>query len=343
MMDLGAYRLKTPFLLFPTSLLLFFSFGLLAPVHAHALEKKVMGDVTVEKGETVPEVRTVLGNVRVEGEVEGDVGSAVGDVRIEGPVGGDVEAAAGDVLVNSRVGGDIKVGSGDIELGSDAEVVGNISQGSGRLERETGAIVRGQDVAGMTSGFDEDSPLAAFSGFVGWGVMALVLAAASVLLAVAAPGPLRASVRSLERAPGRALLVGAGSFPAMVVASVLLAFTGVGLLLLPFAWPAYFALTLFGMLVAVYFVGRKVVLATGRYRAGDALAAVVGALLVSAAYRLPYLGGVLLLYALASIGTGASIFAFLARRRRGRAPRRAPRAAYDDLYHEHPEARRDAP
>ncbi len=328
----------TPFVLLPVVLLLTLVPALLAPAHAQALEKKAMGDVTVEKGETVEEVRTGWGDVRVEGEVEADVSSGFGNVEVNGPVGGDVEAGFGDVYVDSRVEGDVKVGHGNVELGANAEVIGDIARGSGRLDREPESIVRGQEAAGMASDFDEDSPLAAFSGVVGWGVMALGLAAAAILLAVVAPGPLRASARSLERAPGRALLVGVSSFPAMVVVSVLLAFTGVGLLLIPLAWPAYLALVLFGTLVAAYFLGRKVVLATGHYRAGDALAAVVGALLVSAAYHVPFLGG-LLLATLAALGTGATIFAFLSRRR-GRS--HAPHPTYAS-YEEYLAARRDTP
>ena len=187
----------------------------------------------------------------------------------------------------------------------------------------------------MASDFDEDSPLEAFSDAIGWGVMTLGLAAAAVLLAVAAPGPLRASARSLEGAPVRSLLLGVGSLPAMLVASVLLAITGVGILLLFLAWPAYFALVLFGVLVAAYFLGRKVVLVTGRYRAGDALAAVVGALLVSVAYQIPFVGG-LLFAALAFLGTGAAVLAFFTRRR-SRTPR--PTCA---PYEEYLQGRRDA-
>ena len=336
MTALGAAVPRTPFLSLPAALLLFFSLALLAPSNAHALEQKVMGDVTVPEGESVPSVSTAYGNVLIQGEVEEDVRSGFGNIEVEGPVGGDVEAGFGDVRVSSRVGEDVKSGYGNVELGPDARVGGDVFVGGGVVD-DRGANVVGNFHTGMAGDpGDEDSPLGIFSGLVGWGLMALGLAAAAVLLVVAAPGPLRASVRSLEGTPGRALLVGAGSFPAMVVGSVLLAFTGVGLLLLPFAWPAYLALVVFGTLVAVYFVGRKVVLATGRYRAGDALAAVVGALLVSTAYRLPVLGG-LILALLAALGTGAAVFALLSRRRRPR----TPRDTYAS-YEEYLEARRDA-
>lgn len=308
---------------------------LLPPAPAHALEKGMMEDMVVEKGETVSEVRTAMGDVRVEGEVEGDVSSGVGDIEVRGLVGGDVEAGVGDVWIDAPVRGDVDVGLGDLHLGDGARIGGSVSRGVGKIDRHPEAMVGGDEVAGVTfdEDFDENSPLGAFSDWIGWGVMTLGLAAAAVLLAVAAPGPLRASARSLEGAPGRSLLLGVGSLPAMIVVSILLFFTVVGGLLIPLLWPAYLALVVFGALVAVYFLGRKVVLATGRYRAGDALAAVVGALLVSAAYQIPFLGG-LVLAGLAFLGTGAAVLALLTRRR----TRRPNYASYEEYLR----ARRDA-
>jgi hypothetical protein len=55
---------------------------------------------------------------------------------------------------------------------------------------------------------------------------------------------------------------------------------------------------------------------TGRYRVGNALAAVVGAMILAATTLIPVLGD-LLLYALALLGTGAVILALFSRRRPG--------------------------
>ena len=66
-------------------------------------------------------------------------------------------------------------------------------------------------------------------------------------------------------------------------------------------------------LVAAYFVGRRVVFATGRSHVGNAMAAAVGALILAAAYLIPVLGG-LLIYGLALFGTGACLLALVSRR-----------------------------
>jgi cytoskeletal protein CcmA (bactofilin family) len=307
---------------------------LLPTVSAHAAEKRMLGDVTVGEGETVDEVSTAWGDVTIEGNVEDDVESGFGNIWVEGPVGGDVDAGSGDVHINAPVGGDVDVGHGDVYLGSGADVKGDISHHSGRLYLDPNAVVGGTQATGMASGFNS-SLLETFSGAIGWIVMTLGLVAAALILAVAAPGTLRASSRSLEVAPGRSLVLGLGSVPVAVIASILLAITGVGILLILLLWPAYLALVLFGALVTAYFLGRKVVLATGRYRAGDALAAVVGAVLVSVAYLIPILGG-LVFAALALLGTGAAVLAFLTRRSLG-----TPRTTYAS-YEDYLKDRRDA-
>lgn len=112
------------------------------------------------------------------------------------------------------------------------------------------------------------------------------------------------------------------SVPTVVVLRVVLVVSVLGAPLLLLIAPAYLALVFFGALVAAFFVGSKVVIAPGRYRAGNALAAVVGALIL-ASTTLKLLVGNLILYGLALLGTGAAILALLSRRRPLATPLRA--------------------
>jgi hypothetical protein len=310
--------LKGALLLVPFAALLALALAGVEPEHAHAYEKKLAGDVVVREWQVEPEVRTAGGNVRVLGEVEGDVSSGFGAIEIHGPVGGDVEAGSGDVFVDAPVGGDVHLGTGYLRLGPNAEVAGRVSVGSGRFwahpQAEYGGEVRAAD---MSPDFERDGPMGAFTGLAGRTLAALLLAASAVLLAVLAPRPLRTVAASLEATPGRALLLGLGSLPATVGLCVALALTGVGLLLLPLLVPAYLFLVLFGALVAAYALGRAVLLATGKYRAGDAVAAAVGALLVVLVSLVPFVGG-LLVVLLALAGAGATVMALLAHKQRSR-------------------------
>lgn len=297
---------------------------------AQASEKKVMGDRVVEEGESVEEISTAWGDVLVKGRVEGDINSGFGDIEVEGPVDGDVEAGFGNVRINAPVGGDVEAGFGDLDLDEGAQVAGRVYVGHGSRTDHPDAEVHGIQAAGMAFDDDDDSTLEIFSDVIGWLVLTSLLVGAAVLLAVVVPRPLRASARSLESSPVRSFVLGVGSVPVAIILVLLLAITVVGALLLV---PAYLMLLLFGLLVTAYFLGRKVVLVTGRYRAGDALAAAVGAVLVAATLWIPFLGG-LIFFVLALLGTGAAVLALLTRRRQGAAPR-ATYASYEDYLREH--------
>jgi hypothetical protein len=212
------------------------------------------------------------------------------------------------------VEGDVEVGRGDVELGPGAQVGGDIHYGSGEVDGNTQAVEGTIRAGGMGPSMDHEWGRFGILNVVGWMFAAAVFAACSVLAAVLAPGPLQAAARRAEESPGMSLLFGVASVPAVVVLCVVLAVSIIGIPLLLLLTPAYLALLFFGALVAAYFVGRRVVFATGRYYIGNAFAAAVGAIILAAAYLIPVLGG-LLIYGLALFGTGASILALVSRRR----------------------------
>jgi hypothetical protein len=233
---------------------------------------------------------------------------------VHAPVGGKIDANFGDVYIGAPVGGDVEVGRGDVEFGPGARVGGDLHYGGGELDGKL-AAVEGDVVGGdMRPGMDHEWGGFGVLDLVGWAFAAALFAACSVLAAVLAPGQVYAATRRAEESPGMSLLFGVASVPAVVVLCVVLAVSIIGIPLLLLLAPAYLALVFFGALVAAYVVGRRVVFATGRYHAGNAFAAAVGAVILAAAYLIPYLGG-LLIYGLALFGTGAAILALVSRRR----------------------------
>jgi hypothetical protein len=268
----------------------------------------------------------------VNGEVRDDIKAGRGDVEVNGPVGGEIEAGFGNVYVNDRVEGDVEVGQGDLELRNGGLVLGEISLGSGEFRGNKDAA-EGAVLTDVRPDMHHDLDWFGIPDFVGWVFGTAAFAACSVLLAVLAPGTLLAAARRAEESPGWSLFLGVASVPAVVVFAVILAVSIVGIPLLLLLAPAYLALVFFGALVAAYFVGRRVVFATGHYRGGNALAAMVGALILALGYLIPVVGG-LLLYGLALLGTGASILALVSRRR--------PRATHASSYEEYVRDRRDA-
>ena len=307
----------------------------LSAVPAHAFENKPLGDVVVERGQTEPEVSTPVGDVTVDGTVEGDVRSGVGDVvvngevgggikagsgdvEVNGPVGGDIDAGFGDVDINAPVDGDVEVGRGDVDLGPGALVRGSVHYGSGEFrgnrEAVEGTIRAGGMGPDMDHEMDHDWGGFGILDIVGWLFATALFAACSVLVAVLAPGPLSAAARKAEESPAMSLLFGVASVPAVVVLCVVLAVSIIGIPLLLLLAPAYLALVFFGALVAAFFVGRRVVFATGRYHVGNAMAAIVGALILAVAYLIPVLGDIILC-GFVLFGAGASVLALVSRRR----------------------------
>ena len=301
----------------------------LLPLPAYAAEERLVGDVVstgaeqdvstvagdVEvHGRVEDDVHSGFGDILVKGEVLGDVDADFGDVSIEGPVDGDVHAGFGDVYVNAPVEGDVDVGHGDVELGPNGHISGDLVCESGRITGNKHNVEGSITAQGMGFDFDESHGPDVL-GFVGWLFAALAFAACAVLGAVLAPRPLAAAARRVEEMPGRAFVYGLISLPAFFVLCVVLAVSIIGIPLLLLLAPAYLALLFVGALVATFFLGTRVLMFTGRYRVGNAMAAVVGALILAATTLIPVLGD-LILYALCLLGTGAVILALFSRRSR---------------------------
>jgi cytoskeletal protein CcmA (bactofilin family) len=307
----------------------------LLPLPAHAAEQRLVGDVVVGhravehdvstgagdlevRGRVEDDVHSGFGDVLVTGKVKGDIDAGFGDVKIEGPVEGDVRAEFGDVYVNAPVKGDIHVGWGDVDLGPKAEISGNLECEGCEITGNRGAVKGHMMARGMAIDFD-DSHGPSIIGFFGWLFAALAFAACAMLAAVVAPRPLTSAARRAEESPGRSFVYGLISLPAFFVLCVALAVTIIGIPLLVLLVPAYLALLFFGALVAAFFIGTRVLMVTGRYRVGNALAAVVGAMILAATTFIPVLGD-LLLYALSLFGAGAIILALFSRRPRASHP-----------------------
>jgi cytoskeletal protein CcmA (bactofilin family) len=307
----------------------------LLPLPAHAAEQRLVGDVVVGhravehdvstgagdlevRGRVEDDVHSGFGDVLVTGKVKGDIDAGFGDVKIEGPVEGDVRAEFGDVYVNAPVKGDIHAGWGEVDLGPDADISGNLECEGCEITGNRGAVKGDMMARGMAIDFD-DSHGPSIIGFFGWLFAALAFAACAVLAAVVAPRPLASAARRAEESPGRSFVYGLISLPAFFVLCVALAVTIIGIPLLVLLVPAYLALLFFGALVAAFFIGTRVLMVTGRYRVGNALAAVVGAMILAATTFIPVLGD-LLLYALSLFGAGAIILALFSRRPRASHP-----------------------
>lgn len=110
-------------------------------------------DIVITEGDVFEEdVVVYSGDVRIErgGLVKGDLVVYSGNISMEAEseIQGDVTALSGDTDIAGAISGDLVVLSGDVFLAESAAIDGSISVMSGEIEREGGAVVRGNVVAG---------------------------------------------------------------------------------------------------------------------------------------------------------------------------------------------------
>ncbi|MXW00060.1 MAG: polymer-forming cytoskeletal protein [Holophagales bacterium] len=223
--------------------------------------------------ESGPVVRVDLDNkvafgstVRVgRDEVADDITSIGGGIKVDGEVRGDAVAIGGEAKIDGRVTGEVLAIGGDVELGPGAEVLGDIVTVGGRVSREEGATVLGEISEVDWGDFEWDWDGEWFDGWRGdWfprvgerppffrvgKVFEFVRAIIFTGLLIVLSGlVLLVSPKGVDRVRSAAvsdplimLVVGFGIelliLPALIVASILLAVTVIGI---PFAillWPA---------------------------------------------------------------------------------------------------------
>ena len=287
---------------------------------------------------------------------------SVGNVEV--PAGatrrGPVAVARGNLDVRGRVEGDAIALHGDVVIHSGGHVTGNVAAVDGRV-RVAGGVVDG-DVRSVT-GFTGDL-LSRAAGearerqpLTTWGAVRLVLAWFAILCAMGigvllfAERNLDGVVLALERHFTRAFWTGVlaqlAAIPALLVTLVALAFTLIGILLIPFAVVAYIialsGLLMLGFLAVARFTGRAFSgsrAVPGRRLSLRALvigiALYVGLWLIAAMFAWnPLAGAVLRAVALAgswvalTLGLGATLITRAGTRNEGERRRQAATPASD--------------
>jgi cytoskeletal protein CcmA (bactofilin family) len=213
---------------------------------------KIIGRITVDKDEVVEEAVSVLGSVRVDGQVTQDV-----------------VAVGGSVVINGKVGGSVVSVGRDVRLGPHSEVMGDVTSVGGTILREEGSKVHGstQDVGvgGGNRDWPRDIDIDTGFPFFGllWSLLWLIVLALMVFLC------LMLGRNRVERAesyiatePWKAAVVGLLAMflflPLLLVVTVLLVITIVGcalILLYPFFAVVLALLLLVGYTASVHRLG----------------------------------------------------------------------------------------
>ncbi|MBS0662635.1 MAG: RDD family protein [Verrucomicrobia bacterium] len=288
-------------------------------------------DANLAKDQTADAVVSIFGNSTSEGVVTDSVVAVLGNSRVTGSVDGSVVAVLGNAYVNSKVGDGIVAVLGNVELGPDAEVNNQVVAIGGRVIRDPKAAVHGE-VQNVSFGgvFTELTwlhawltkcalygRLLAFGPNLMWAWwIALGFLAFYVVLALLFGRGIEKCAETLEQRPGYSILSALLTVLLGPVVVILLAITGVGLLVVPFIGVALFVAGLFGKAVMLAWLGRRVTNLIGIQSA--ALAVLVGGVIVLLLYTVPVLG--LVIYKLFGwIGLGVVVYTIILATKREKA------------------------
>lgn len=204
---------------------------------------KMTGDVYVNEGNTVT----------------GDVVTLRGNIYINGSVTGNVVAVFGDIIVNGRVLGDAVTVTGKITVGQNGKVLGNTIEALGGNFTENNSYNYHYNYTPRVNIQPLSRTVNVILSF--FGAVALFLLAS--LVYVIMPKSIEGIADTVDANLGRRLGIGAltviGSPVAMVIVSIVLAITIIGILVIPFAWIAFLIFILVSLVPAYVYIGKRTV------------------------------------------------------------------------------------
>ncbi len=306
--------------------------------HADAVVS-VFGSSTSD-GEVSDAVVSVLGSSTSSGNAGNAVVSILGNTRVtSGHVGDAAIAVLGDTYVNGQVGNAVVAVLGNVELGPNAEV-GDVVSVGGTVHRDPKAIVHGQvqNVAvgvgiGHFSGLGwlhnwashclAYGRLLAFEPSVAWAwAVALAFLVFYAVIALIFHRGVEKCAETLEQRPGRSILSTVLTVLLTPVVFILLIVTVVGIALVPFLAAGLFIAKIFGKVVILAWLGRRVLSIGGGAPKGPAtaLAVLIGGAIVMLLYAVPIVGFIVY-HAIGLLGLGVVVYTLLlANKRKQAAP-----------------------
>lgn len=258
-------------------------------------------------------VVSILGNVRTEGTVHDNLVAVGGDVTVAGPVHGDIVAVMGSVQLSpgARVTGDVVSVGGTVAVAHEAELLGRTR------EIRLGDWGLSQLVMWVRECVFKLRPLSLAVPWVWVGYGTIVLFYLVVLLIF--PRAVEACAVAVEARPTSSLLAGLLTKILVPMLGLVLALTGVGLLLVPILLLVLVVAGLIGKVGLTVYLGRRLIGAPGAGRGMLLGSFAVGLLLVTGLYLVPVVG--LLTLAVVSVwGLGAAVLASWAGLRQEVAP-----------------------
>ena len=236
------------------------------------------------------------------------------------------------MVINGHVGGEVVCVGGDLTLGPDAEVGGEVVVVGGEMKKDPSAILHSQvqqvrlpvirPVFAWVKSALLKARLLSFDPGAAWAwLVAAAFLGFYVLLALVFPRGMVKCAETLEQRPGHVILTALLTMLAMPLVFLLLAITGIGILVIPFLSIGLFVAKLFGRAAMLAWFGRRF---TGLLGAGPgshvAVSVLGGGIVVALLYTVPILALVVAML-ISVLGLGTVIYTLiLSMRRNGAKP-----------------------
>lgn len=208
--------------------------------------------------------------------VDGDVVTVRGDIYINGSVSGSAVTVFGNIIVNGKVLGDATSVTGKIVVGEKGKILGDTVEVFGGGAPAEGGLFKPNINFTLFSGFRNLLPT-----FVS-AVLALLFTALVYLIMPRNVDKMAGSIdRNLGKSIGIGFLALIGSPIVMLILTILLAITLVGIIAIPFLWIAYIIACLVAVVPVYMYIGSKVGEIVGKRKLGGYSALAAGTLSVA--------------------------------------------------------------
>jgi uncharacterized RDD family membrane protein YckC len=287
-------------------------------------------NVELKAGDAAEVVVVIGGSAKVHGKVRQAVVTIGGSSEVDGEVGDAVVAVMGNVHLKpgAKIHKDAVAVMGTLTVDPGVKVAGDAVSVGGKLNVADGAKVQGQKVnVGLPMPFSnvewlgkwlkycvfELRPLAPQVGFV-W-IIAGVFFLLYLFVAAVFPRPVQMCVDGLTQRPATTFLMGLLTKILVPVVVLILAVTGIGLIVVPFLMAALFFGAVVGKVAILEWLGLQIGRRFGPGFQKPLVAFLIGTILLTLLYMVPILG--LLTYTIFSVwGLGCAVTAVFSSMRR---------------------------
>lgn len=284
----------------------------------------------LKAGETAEAVVVIGGSATIHGKVRNAVVVIGGNVEVDGDVGDAVVAIFGNVHIKpgAVIHHDAVAVMGSLTAEPEIKINGDAVSIGGKMDIADGSTIKGDrvnvslpppfaDMSWLRDWFRycvlEFRPLAPQVGFV-W-IIAAIFFLIYLLIAALFPGSVQLCVDDLNRRPATTFFMGLLTKLLVPFLFLILAATGIGLIVTPFIWVALLLCVIVGKVALMQWLGSRI---GGHFGSGfqkPLVAFLLGFVLITLLYMVPVVG-MLTFIMLAVWGLGCGVSTAFARLRR---------------------------